>query len=113
MREMQNKNYFYNLLNAFPDYPNPNFHQIELDLHRTFPDELEEDGVTPSFHVPEAIKYIKNVMVAYTKRNPVIGYCQGMNFVMARFYKYLPDEEQAFWLFTQLVENILPIDFYT
>lgn len=46
------------------------------------------------------MNYIRRVMTAYTKRNPVIGYCQGMNFIMARFYKYLPKEEEVFWLFS-------------
>lgn len=43
LKDMQNKNYYNNLLNAFPDYPNPNFHQIELDLNRTFPDEIDQE----------------------------------------------------------------------
>jgi Rab-GTPase-TBC domain len=59
------------------------------------------------------MEYIRRLMTAYTKRNPIIGYCQGMNFIVARFFQYLPNEEEAFWVFTQLVEAILPIDYYT
>lgn len=36
----QFKNYYLSILSAFPDYPNPNFNQIELDLARTFPEEM-------------------------------------------------------------------------
>lgn len=31
--------YYEALKNSFPDYPSPNFHQIDLDLRRTFADE--------------------------------------------------------------------------
>jgi hypothetical protein len=33
-----NPSYYELLQISFKDYPNPNFNQIELDLHRTFPD---------------------------------------------------------------------------
>ena len=52
-------------------------------------------------------------MTAYSKRNPMIGYCQGMNFIMARILKHIKHEEEAFWIFTNIVEGILPIDYYT
>lgn len=35
-----------------------------------------------------------------------------MNFVLGRLIKYLTEEE-AFWVFSMLIESILPIDFYT
>lgn len=43
----------------------------------------------------------------------MIGYCQGMNFILGRLIKYLRTEEEAFWVFTLLIESVLPIDFYT
>jgi hypothetical protein len=60
------------------------------------------------------ISFLRRILCAYSKRNPLIGYCQGMNFIVARIGKYmLQQEEQAFWIFTSLLENILPIDYYT
>jgi hypothetical protein len=56
---------------------------------------------------------MKNVLSAYSKRNPMIGYCQGMNFIVARISEVMETEEQAFWVFTQLMESILPINHYT
>jgi hypothetical protein len=44
-------------------------------------------------------------------RNPIVGYIQGMNFLVFRLRKYL-DEESAFWLFVLIVESYLPPDFY-
>jgi hypothetical protein len=75
VRDSQNKNYYKNLLNAFPDYPNPYFHQIALDLHRTFQVEIDESGNTQNVQQKIAMDYIRNTMCAFTKRNPVIGYC--------------------------------------
>jgi hypothetical protein len=88
-----------------PDYPNPCFHQIEMDLKRTFPE--DED-----MKLPGMVVSIRKILVAYTKRNPLVGYCQGMNFILGRLIKILPEEE-AFWVFTMLIESILPLDYYT
>ncbi len=38
-----NSGYYQSLLNADLDYPNPSFHQIELDLNRTFSELEVED----------------------------------------------------------------------
>jgi hypothetical protein len=50
--------------------------------------------------------------VAYTIRNPVSGYCQGMNFVVGKLALVL-SEEEAFWVFAMLMERILPVDYYS
>lgn len=50
--------------------------------------------------------------MAYIKRNPTIGYCQGMNFVAGRLLKVL-SEEEAFWVMCCLLESILPLDYYS
>lgn len=46
------------------------------------------------------------------KRNPTIGYCQGLNFIVAHLLRYL-QEEEAFWVLCCLLETILPIDYYS
>jgi hypothetical protein len=49
--------------------------------------------------VEEAEKHIpslKNVLSTYVKRNPTVGYCQGMNFIVGRMLQYM-NEEEAFW----------------
>ena len=60
-------------------------------------------------------KYIgplRNVLSTFVKRNPTIGYWQGMNFVVGNLLKYL-NEEESFWVFVSITENILPIDYYS
>jgi len=36
-----NPGYYQSLVNSLNDYPNPNFNQIDLDLIRTFAEELD------------------------------------------------------------------------
>ena len=52
------------------------------------------------------------MLVAYVKRNPTVGYCQGLNFVVAHLLRYL-NEEEAFWVLSMIIETILPIDYYS
>jgi len=52
-----------------------------------------------------------NVLACYLKWNPTIGYCQGFNFIGAQLIKTL-NEEEAFWVLTQILESYLPLDFY-
>ena len=51
--------------------------QIDKDINRTFAQE--------KFFVNRAnVMKLRNVLVAYSFRNESIGYCQGMNFIVAR-----------------------------
>ena len=51
-------------------------------------------------------------MNTFVKRNPAIGYCQGVNFIANMLLDFL-DEEQSFWIFTIISEELLPIDYYS
>jgi hypothetical protein len=57
-------------------------------------------------------KSLRNVLVCYTTRNTSVGYCQGMNFVVSRLLLIMRDEEQTFWLFLQIMENIVSLIYY-
>ena len=97
--------YYKSILEDIPGYPNPCIYQIELDLHRTF--NSDELTLTKSMEWS-----LRRILTAYVKRNPTVGYCQGMNFVTAILLKHLT-EEQAFWTLCQIVEAILQPDYYT
>ena len=56
---------------------------------------------------------LKNILICYSIRNTSIGYCQGMNFIVGRLLLIMDNEEQAFWIFIQIIEKILPIIFYS
>ena len=102
-----NPGYYWALLEEFPEgFPSPYKNQIDLDLHRTFPDD-------PYFKSPSIIKKLQNVLLTFSRRNLTIGYCQGFNFIVGKLLKMIGDEEQVFWLFTMLIENILPLNYFT
>lgn len=44
-------------------------------------------------------------------RNATVSYCQGLNFVVGHMLRYLTEEE-AFWVYCCILEDILPIDYY-
>ena len=104
--------------------------QIDRDLHRTFPG---HPSLTPSF-----IATVKDVLLAYSQRNPEVAYCQvrhrvqcatcqvrhvshesftpsaspqGMNFVCAAILMFVSDAASAFWLMCYIVEEVL-VDHY-
>ena len=104
--KVNNPNYYNILLNKYPVNPisEKNENQILLDINRTFP---EDDN----FDEEKKIS-LKNVLKAYSRRNCTLGYCQGFNYIVGKILKVINNEEDAFWIFTQIIENILPINYF-
>ena len=78
---------------------------IEKDLKRTFPEE-------EFFRSDENIDKFRRILNAYYKRN-LSGYTQGCNQIAGRLFDIFKDEEKTFWVFTQIMENILTVDYYS
>ena len=103
----QHKGYYYKIIYEYPEYiPSKWDTVITADLKRTYPND-------EYFKKPENRKKIKNVLTAYSRRNSKIGYCQGFNFIVARLLRIFNKEQDAFWIFVQIIENILPCEFYS
>ena len=84
---------------SFPnDVPLINEKQIDLDINRTA--------------TPYKDK-LKRILLAYSKRNSSIGYIQGFNFIVDKILRFVDDEEKAFWIFVVMLEDILPINYYS
>ncbi|CAN6674801.1 hypothetical protein TRVA0_066S00166 [Trichomonascus vanleenenianus] len=81
--------------------------QIELDLYRTMPYNVFFGGSGPG------VNKLRRVLVAFSRRNPEVGYCQGMNMIAAILLLTYATEEDAFWSLVSLVENILPEGFFS
>ena len=78
MEKENHKNYYFNLINNFPkNIPNKFLNIIETDLNRTF---IENEY----FHNENNLNKLKNILVAYSRRNSKIGYCQGFNFIVGK-----------------------------
>lgn len=79
--------------------------QIEMDIHRTLTDNI-------FFRKGPGVGKLNEVLLAYSRRNRDVGYCQGMNLIAANLLLIMPSAEDAFWVLTSIVENILPQGYY-
>ena len=69
---------------------------IENDLHRTAsPQEIDEENNQDYLL---NVSKCENILKTYCKRNPEIGYCQGMNFIVWELLKRFQTE--VFYFFT-------------
>ena len=55
---------------------------------------------------------MENVLCAFVRRNPEIGYLQGFNFIVDFLWDKGFDEESAFWVFCHVTENLVMKKFY-
>lgn len=79
--------------------------QIQMDINRTLTDNV-------FFRKGPGVVKLNEVLLAYSRRNPEVGYCQGMNLIAASLLLIMPSAEDAFWVLTSMVENILPRHYY-
>lgn len=107
LRDHLAPDYYETLLNVAKEKPNPASKQIELDLLRTLPN--NKHYASPS---AAGIQKLRNVLTAFSWRNPDIGYCQGLNRLAAIALLYL-DQEDAFWTLIAIIEVFMPRDYYT
>lgn len=97
-----NPNYYSFLKTKNINLENKSTKQIEKDIGRTFPSDQ-------SFSRLE----LKEILIAYSIRNPNVGYCQGLNFIAALLLSFGFSEEEAFWIYTQIIEKYLPYDYFS
>lgn len=79
--------------------------QIEMDIYRTLTDNI-------FFRRGPGVARLKEVLLAYARRNAEVGYCQGMNLITANLLLIMPSAEDAFWVLASVVEKILPRGYY-
>lgn len=76
-----------------------------MDINRTLTDNI-------FFRKGPGVHKLEQVLIAYSRRNPAVGYCQGMNMIAASLLLIMPTEEDAFWVLVSIVENILPKTYF-
>ncbi|RDA85739.1 hypothetical protein CP532_5950 [Ophiocordyceps camponoti-leonardi (nom. inval.)] len=79
--------------------------QIQMDIRRTLTDNI-------FFRKGPGVQKLDEVLLAYSRRNRDVGYCQGMNLIAANLLLMTPSAEDAFWLLASIIENILPQGYY-
>jgi hypothetical protein len=79
--------------------------QIKADITRTLTDNI-------FFRKGPGVTKLHEVLLAYARRNPDVGYCQGMNLVVANLLLLTPSAEDAFWILVAIVETILPQNYF-
>ena len=80
--------------------------KIAKDLNRTFNN--SKNNVTE-----ENIRQLRDILYAFTIRNVSINYSQGLNGIVGYLLRMTNfKEEESFYLFLTLMENILPYDYY-
>ncbi|KAK2744846.1 hypothetical protein FQN57_004170 [Myotisia sp. PD_48] len=79
--------------------------QIGMDIHRTLTDNI-------FFRKGPGVAKLNEVLLAYSRRNPEVGYCQGMNLITGSLLLIMPTAEDAFWILASIIENILPAHYY-
>ncbi len=84
--------------------PPPCAAQIELDLPRTFPDNVH---FRPAASAPR-LQQLRRILTAYAAFNPAVGYGQGMSFVAGMLLLATDDEEASFWLLHALATRVCP-----
>ncbi|XP_067871384.1 TBC1 domain family member 2B isoform X2 [Heterodontus francisci] len=106
-RDKHSSGYFNSLLEKALEKQNPASKQIELDLMRTLPNNKHYASPTS-----EGVQKLRNVLLAFSWRNPDVGYCQGLNRLAAIALLYL-EQEEAFWCLVAIAECFMTPDYYT
>ncbi|RYP65000.1 hypothetical protein DL771_008497 [Monosporascus sp. 5C6A] len=79
--------------------------QIDMDINRTLTDNIY-------FRRGPGVQKLSEVLRAYARRNPEVGYCQGMNLITANLLLIMPSAEETFWVLCSFIEHILPQGYY-
>lgn len=96
--------YYEDLINNGEDNPTI-VTQIQMDITRTLTDNI-------FFRKGPGVQKLNEVLLAYSRRNPEVGYCQGMNLITASLLLIMPTAEEAFWVLATMIESILPDNYY-
>ena len=111
---------YYEMLEKTPCTPNPSVSTIRADQPRIFFD-LNTPKLSHNCHADQA-KYLNqkqmqrrfaDVMISYHKRNQAFIYNQSQSEILIRILEVVFSRETAFWLYSILIETILPLNFYT
>lgn len=103
----ENKDYYRQLLKFYEKMENDN-HYFYKYLTKKMSNDLNRSNIKE-----EETYKLKNILCAFATRNLSINYCQGLNLIAAYILKMTNyNEEESFYLFIKLMEDIVPFDFF-
>ncbi|XP_062984561.1 TBC1 domain family member 2A [Elgaria multicarinata webbii] len=108
VQHIRSVGHYQSLLKKCEAAEHPASRQIELDLPRTLTNNRHFMSPTSQF-VPK----LRRVLLAFSRQNPSIGYCQGLNRLAAIALLVLEEEENAFWCLVHITDNLMPPDYYS
>ncbi|SCU97979.1 LADA_0H09736g1_1 [Lachancea dasiensis] len=95
-----NPNAYQHILEANTGKESRAIEEIEKDLNRSLPEYA-------AYQEETGISRLRNVLTAYSWKNPDVGYCQAMNILVAGLLIFMT-EEQAFWCLVSICDNYVP-----
>ncbi|KAI9183839.1 GTPase activating protein (GAP) [Blastocladiella emersonii ATCC 22665] len=95
-----NPGFYAKLLDDNKDKKSFSLEEIEKDLNRSLPE-------YPAYQEAKGIDSLRRVLMAYSWKDPELGYCQAMNLIVSALLIYM-SEEQAFWTICVLCDRVLP-----
>ncbi|KAH8883439.1 TBC-domain-containing protein [Thozetella sp. PMI_491] len=105
-RALRVPGYYDDLVNRPTEQDDPQVaNQIKADITRTLTDNI-------FFRKGPGVQRLNEVLLAYSRRNIEVGYCQGMNLVTANLLLIMPSAEDAFWVLVSIIEDILPRGYF-
>ena len=98
------KKAMFETLSDFDNYQDYFGRIIEADVLRTIHEKDNRE---------EMRKRMSKILYSFARKNPYIGYCQGMNFIVSFLLTMQFTDEEVFWLLNCLMENFTPFNYYT
>ena len=98
------KKSMFETLSDFNNYQDYFGRIIEADVLRTIHEKDNKE---------EMRKRMSRILYSFARKNPYIGYCQGMNFIVSFLLTMQFSDEEVFWLLNCIMENFTPFNYYT
>ena len=103
----ENKDYYSKLIKFYEKMEEKNHYFYKYETRK-----ISRDLYRSNLKQEEVYK-LKNILNAFIARNLTISYCQGLNLIVSYLLQMIEyNEEETFYLFLILMEDILPYDYF-
>ena len=103
----ENKDYYSKLIKFYEKMEEKNHYFYKYETRK-----ISRDLYRSNLKHEEVYK-LKNILNAFIARNLTISYCQGLNLIVSYLLQMIEyNEEETFYLFLILMEDILPYDYF-